>query len=155
MCTLSVKHVQAFLSVDHMHTSSWACLRFQLSMCTLSVEHVHASSWACTCACLQLCMWHKATVEHAHVYTSIWVLTCAHLHLRIYMLSVEHVTVKPWNIHLYIPQQWPIKSVQVMEIFGKLFKRFYEFSLCEQRITIPKTQNIPSSHRIQLTKNFV
>ena len=38
----------------------WACVHFQLSMCTFSLQHVHASSWAYS---LSMCI---LSVEHEH-----------------------------------------------------------------------------------------
>jgi len=55
---------------------------------------------------------------------------------------------------MYTHWHGPIRSVRTLEILGKFLKRFYELPLCEQRITVPKTWNIPSSHRIQHTKAF-
>ena len=51
-----------------------------------------------------------------------------------------------WKHTVISPRQKPIRFVRTLEILGKFLKRFYELPLCEQRITVPKTWNIPSSH---------
>ena len=82
----------------HVHTLSWACACFQLSMCTLSnvhafswvsahffsFEHVHTFSWACAHLQLSMC--------------KLW--ACACFQLSIYTLLGEHGHASSASAHL-------------------------------------------------------
>ena len=86
MCTLSdnlnwacayFQPSMCTLSVEHAHTPSWSCTRFQLSIHTLSgiVEHLHTYTWACTSFQLSMC---THPVEHVHTFS--WACGCLHVH---------------------------------------------------------------------------
>ena len=74
------KHIKyrnrLFITLQHVHASCWACVRFQLSMCISRWAYVHLHISMCT-----------HPVEHVHVCRWAHV----HLHLSMCTYPVEHV----------------------------------------------------------------